>query len=82
MWYVHNFLAEISFLKIFQNLKKKNVRNNVRKWPNFVFYETLKGLEVEQSTLGGDPVLNGGHNRSGFDEIEIEVKTRPSWSLF
>jgi hypothetical protein len=47
-----------------------------------VFYETLKGLEVEQSTLGGDPVLNGGHNRSGFDEIEIEVKTRPSWSLF
>ena len=47
-----------------------------------MFYETLKGLEVEQSTLGGDPVLNGGHNQSGFDAIEINVETRPSWSLF
>ena len=47
-----------------------------------MFYETLKGLEVEQSTLGGDPVLNGGHNQSSLDEIEIDVKTRASWSLF
>ncbi len=34
-WYVHeflnNFLTEISFLKV---LKTKDVRNNVRKWPN------------------------------------------------
>ncbi len=47
-----------------------------------MFYETLKGLEVERSTLGGDPVLNRGHDRSSFDAIGIDVKTRPSWSLF
>ncbi len=45
-WYVHNYLNETSFLE------PKNVRNNVRKWPNSrIYLKALECLEINREAL-------------------------------